>query len=65
MVVGAALVARRLPQERLAPAVLLSSITGGVAVAIAALFPNIVLALAMFAIGGVANGVSRASPCAA
>jgi len=32
-----------------------------VAVAIAALFPNIVLALAMFAIGGVANGVSGVS----
>ena len=61
MVVGAALVARRLSQERLAPAVLLSSLTGGVAVAIAALFPNIVLALAMFAIGGVANGVSGVS----
>ncbi|MGZ8651121.1 MAG: MFS transporter, partial [Actinomycetota bacterium] len=46
MVVGAGLIARRLPQERLAPAVLLSSITGGAAVAVAALFPNIVLALA-------------------
>ncbi len=61
MVLGAALVARRLSQERLAPAVLLSSLTGGVAVAIAALFPNIVLALAMFAIGGMANGVSGVS----
>jgi MFS family permease len=61
MVVGAALIARRLSRDRLAPAVLLSSITGGVAVAIAALFPNIVLALAMFAIGGVANGVSGVS----
>jgi MFS family permease len=61
MVLGAALVARRLPEERLAPAVLVSSLTGGIAVAIAALFPNIVLALAMFAIGGVANGVSGVS----
>ena len=61
MVVGAALVARRLSQERLAPAVLLSSVTGGVAVAVAALFPNIWLALVMFAIGGVANGVSGVS----
>jgi MFS family permease len=61
MVVGAALIARRLSRDRLAPAVLLSSITGGVAVAIAALFPNIVLALAMFAIGGMANGVSGVS----
>ncbi|MEO8423385.1 MAG: MFS transporter [Actinomycetota bacterium] len=61
MVVGAGLIARRLPQERLAPAVLLSSITGGAAVAIAALFPNIVLALAMFTLGGVANGVASVS----
>jgi MFS family permease len=61
MVVGAGLIARRLPEERLAPAVLLSSIGGGAAVAIAALFPNIVLALAMFALGGVANGVASVS----
>jgi MFS family permease len=61
MVVGAGLIARRLSQERLAPAVLVSSITGGAAVAIAAFFPNIVLALAMFAIGGVANGVASVS----
>ncbi|MGZ5305288.1 MAG: MFS transporter [Actinomycetota bacterium] len=61
MVVGAGLIARRLPQERLAPAVLLSSITGGAAVAVAALLPNIVLALAMFAVGGVANGVASVS----
>lgn len=61
MVVGAGLIARRLPPERLAPAVLLSSISGGAAVGIAALFPNIVLALAMFAVGGAANGVSSVS----
>jgi MFS family permease len=61
MVVGAGLIARWLPEERLAPAVVLSSITGGAAVAIAALFPNIVLALAMFAVGGVANGVASVS----
>jgi len=61
MVVGAGLIARRLPQERLAPAVLLSSITGGAAVAIAASFPHIALALAMFAVGGVSNGVASVS----
>jgi MFS family permease len=61
MVVGAGVIARRLHQEQLAPAVLLSSITGGAAVAIAALFPHIVLALAMFAVGGVANGVASVS----
>jgi MFS family permease len=61
MVVGAGVIARRLHQEQLAPAVLLASITGGAAVAIAALFPHIVLALAMFAVGGVANGVASVS----
>lgn len=61
MVVGAGLIARRLHQEQLAPAVLLSSITGGAAVAVAALFPHIVLALVMFAVGGVANGVASVS----
>ncbi len=61
MVVGASVISRRLHREQLAPAVLLSSITGGVAVAIAALFPNIALALAMFAVGGVANGVASVS----
>ena len=61
MVAGAALIARRLPEQRLAPAILFGSISGGAAVAIAALFPTIVLALAMFAIGGVANGVATVS----
>jgi MFS family permease len=61
MVVGAGLIARRLPEQRLAPAVMLASISGGVSVAIAALFPAIVLALVMFAIGGVANGVATVS----
>ena len=61
MVVGAGVIARRLHQEQLAPAVLLASITGGAAVAVAALFPHIVLALAMFAVGGVANGVASVS----
>jgi MFS family permease len=61
MVVGAGTIARRLRQDQLAPAVLLCSITGGSAVAIAALFPNIALALAMFAVGGVSNGIASVS----
>ena len=61
MVVGAGVIARRLHQEQLARAVLLASITGGAAVATAAFLPNIVLALAMFAVGGVANGVASVS----
>jgi MFS family permease len=61
MVAGAALIARRLPEDGLAPAILLASIVGGGAVAIAAGFPAVGLALAMFAVGGVANGVESVS----
>ena len=61
MAVGAALIARRLPEDRLAPAILVASLAGGVAVAIAAALPAIVLALSMFAVGGVANGVVTVS----
>jgi MFS family permease len=61
MVVGAAVIARRLPVDRLAPAILIASLGGGVAVAIAAAFPAVVLALSMFAVGGVANGVVTVS----
>ena len=57
MVVGAAVIARRLPNDRLAPGVLIAAFGGGVAVAIAAAFPSIGLALTMFALGGVSNGV--------
>jgi MFS family permease len=61
MVIGAGVVARRVPLERLASAILISSITCGTAVAVTAAFPHIALALVMFAIGGVANGVSSVS----
>lgn len=61
MVAGAALIARRLPRDRLPVALLFASIGGGAAVAIAATFPTIVLALAMFAVGGAANGVASVS----
>ena len=61
MVIGAGLVARRVPMERLAAAILISSVTCGTAVAVTAAFPHIALALVMFAIGGVANGVSSVS----
>lgn len=61
MVAGASLIARRLPEDRLAPAILLASIGGGVAVATAAALPAIGLALVMFALGGVANGIETVS----
>ncbi len=61
MVVGAAVIARRLPEDRLAPAILVAAFGGGVAVAIAAAFPAVALALTMFAVGGIANGVVTVS----
>jgi len=61
MVAGAALIARRLPDDRLAPSILLASICGGGAIAVAAAFPAVALALTMFALGGVANGVESVS----
>jgi MFS family permease len=61
MVIGAGVIARRLSGERLAPAVVLASVGGGAAVAIAAGFPAIGLALAMFVLGGIANGVAGVS----
>lgn len=61
MVAGAALIARRLARDRLPAALLFASVGGGAAVAIAAGFPAIVLALAMFTVGGMANGVASVS----
>jgi len=61
MVAGAGLIARRLPADRLPAALLFASAGGGAAVAIAAVFPAIALALAMFTLGGMANGVSSVS----
>jgi MFS family permease len=61
MVVGAAVIARRLPEERLALAIFFAAFGGGVAVVIAASFPAIALALTMFGLGGVANGVVSVS----
>jgi MFS family permease len=61
MVGGATLIARRLPNERLAPAAIVAAIVGGAAVATAALVHVVSLAVAMFFIGGVANGVENVS----
>jgi MFS family permease len=61
MVAGATLIARRLPDERLTPAIIVASIVGGSAVAVAAAFPNVALALSLFVVGGMANGVGSVS----
>ncbi len=61
MVIGAGWVSRKIADDRLAPALLVATVGGGTAVAIAAGFPAIALALVMFVIGGVANGVASVS----
>ena len=65
MVVGAAVIARRLPEDRLAPAILVAAFGGGIAVAIAAAFPAIALALAMFVRRWHRERRRRACPCGA
>jgi Major Facilitator Superfamily. len=61
IVIGASTIARRLSKDRLVPALLFASIVGGLAVGIAAVFPALGLALVMFGVGGVANGVQSVS----
>ena len=61
IVIGASLIARRLADDRLVPALMVASLVGGLAVATAALLPVLGLALAMFVVGGVANGVQSVS----
>ena len=61
MVVGAAVIARRIPERRQAPVLAVGAIVGGLAIALAALAVNFPFAVAMFALGGVANGVQNVS----
>jgi MFS family permease len=61
MVVGAAVIARRLGKERLLPAMAIAAIVGGAAVAVAGLIPVLALALAMFVVGGIGNGIETVS----
>jgi MFS family permease len=59
MVVVSLWLARRIPPERLGMSVMLGATTVGAAVAVAAAFPAIVLALAMFFLGGGANAIEN------
>lgn len=61
IVIGAAVIARRLGKERLLPAMATAAIVGGAAVAVAGLVPVLVLALAMFVVGGIGNGIETVS----
>lgn len=61
LVIGAALIARRLPDRRLVPALLGASIVLGVAVGAAAAIAVLIPALVLFAVGGAANGVQSVS----
>jgi MFS family permease len=61
MVIGAVAIARRLGKERLLPALAIAAVVGGAAVAVAGLIPVLVVALAMFVVGGVGNGIETVS----
>ncbi len=61
MVGGASLIARRLPDDRLLPAVALSAMVAGAAIGLTALLPSLALAVCLFVIGGVGNGVATVS----
>jgi MFS family permease len=61
LVIGAALIARRLPDRRLVPALLGASVVLGVAVGAAAAIAVLIPALILFAVGGAANGVQSVS----
>lgn len=61
MVGGASLIARTLPNDRLVPAVMTGALVGGAAVAAAAAVPVLAVAIGMFVVGGVANGVESVS----
>jgi MFS family permease len=61
MVIGAGWVAQKLKEDRLAPSLLVATVGSGMAVAVAAALPAIVLALAMFVVGGIGNGVASVS----
>jgi MFS family permease len=59
MVAGASLVGGRLPRDRLTPSLLVSAITGGAAVAAAAIAANYPFAILMFCVAGAANGLGN------
>lgn len=60
MIVGATLTSRRIRPDRLGAAIPLAAVAGGGAVAVAAALPALPLALAMFVVGGAANGLENA-----
>lgn len=60
MIVGATLTARRIRPAGLGAAIPLAAVVGGGAVAVAAALPALPLALAMFVVGGAANGLENA-----
>jgi len=57
MVAGAVVIGRTLPTPRLVPSWMTAAIAGGMAVTAAAALPVLWFAVAMFVLGGVANGV--------
>jgi MFS family permease len=58
---GASLIARKLPNDRLVPALMVSAMVGGVALGAAAVISSLWPAVVLFVVGGVANGVETVS----
>jgi MFS family permease len=58
---GASFIARKLPSERLAPALMASAVVGGAALVAAAGIAKLWPAAVLFVVGGVANGVESVS----
>ena len=61
LVLGAAMIARKLPNARLVPALLVASIVLGLAVGLSAAIAVLIPAIVLFVVGGAANGVQSVS----
>jgi MFS family permease len=61
MVIGSSQIARRLSPSRLMPALAVAAVVGGAAVAVAGLAAVMAVAVVLFVVGGVANGVITVS----
>ena len=61
LVLGAAMIARKLPNARLVPALLVASVVLGLAVGLSAAIAVLIPAIVLFVVGGAANGVQSVS----
>jgi MFS family permease len=61
LVLGASMIARKLPNARLVPALLVASVVLGLAVGVSAAIAVLIPAIVLFVVGGAANGVQSVS----